>query len=771
MKKLSARILSLFCAFLFTLYGVSAGDAAALVNAADSTQKKSVRESGFVSLEDSSVGLNVKVVGKNGHNDIIIESETDENGNYPEPLDVLAFEVQNFVSGHVSPVRITITDSTGLSLYVCAEAKKTEYHYGIDEFGVVSTWEVYENYFRVGKETGKNICLIDYSLLRDEWGSGEKTQKRLKDIKTVRLGFSTNYNVGETIAINRIYTMSFGNYVLDKNTPALMNENGFAVNGLEVAEQAEKQTVYDFLALKSGTAYNEIPKVSYDPENCGNGLQISVKSTRKCVYLNNSMVNAAKLSLTAGGTITSSTPGDKNYSPDLFAYCDLWEAESSADYVDVHDGLALKVMNVFAGLAFRLVLIDEDGEIYYTGTSNLKSSKAYLPCITDDMVDIGCESYWSCLWPSRTAGTVYYPYSLLARSDLSNNNPDPPENTNGVLDKIVKVQLALDTATEYVMNASVAIGALADVDMQAERLYGVFDTAEYTAEEINTKYPMLSTAVKPAAPESDSFKNGNWRLGRVSESETVGRSKMDKAYQGDVKIIEDFSCPEYYSETLREQLAANIFYADGQKSYRTFTDNKNDAYGTSYKLTVGDYTTEYKNLGNDWCSVTVAGSGITLAEDWGKIGTAQGFSLYVENPQDFMVDFNFEFAQLQKDGSYERWGVNKAGGKVYAYNTDTGKELTLSATYSIYLPANFRGYLRIPFAVFNNPLWNYESDGIFDATCDLVGIFLSLEMQRNSGATLIFDDIGLYYKTFTVNSSFRKSATIKDCLNSVYFGG
>ena len=560
--------------------------------------------------------------------------------------------------------------------------------------------------------------------------------------------------------------------MLDKNTPAFIDEKGFAVNGLEVMQKTEKHMICDFLALESGRAYNEIPNVSYAPADCSDGLRISVKSTSRCVYLNNSMVNAAKISLKPGETLISLTPGDENYSPDVWAYCDLWKAKNSAEYVDVHDGFALKMMNVFSGLAFRLVLIDADGEIYYTGTMHSKSSKTEFTCVSDDLADIGCESYWGCLWPSRTAGTLYYPYSSLARDDSCNNNPAPPVGTNGVLDKIAKVQLALDCGSNaYNLNACIGIGTFADVDTASETIYEVFDTAEYTGEEINTENPMLSTMIAPNAPASDSFKNRYWRLGRVSENETIGRSSLTKAYQGDVKILEDFSCPPSYSEAMRRQLAANIFYAAGQKSYHTFIDNERAEYGTSYEFTAGDYATEYKNIGNDWCSVTVVGSGITLAENWGSIGTALGFSVYVENPNDFMVHFSFEFAQFQNDGSYERWGVNHAGGRVYAYNTDTGKEFTLSATYGIFLPANFRGYLRIPFSEFSNPTWNYEGDGVFDPACELVGVFLSCEIKRNSGVSLIFDDIGLFHKSFTVASVFKQSTTIKDCLNSDYFGG
>ena len=99
------------------------------------------------------------------------------------------------------------------------------------------------------------------------------------------------------------------------------------------------------------------------------------------------------------------------------------------------------------------------------------------------------------------------------------------------------------------------------------------------------------------------------------------------------------------------------------------------------------------------------------------------------------------------------------------------KEFTLSATYGIFLPANFRGYLRIPFSEFSNPTWNYEGDGVFDPACELAGVFLSCEIKRNSGVSLIFDDIGLFHKSFTVASVFKQSTTIKDCLNSDYFGG
>ena len=44
-------------------------------------------------------------------------------------------------------------------------------------------------------------------------------------------------------------------------------------------------------------------------------------------------------------------------------------------------------------------------------------------------------------------------------------------------------------------------------------------------------------------------------------------------------------------------------------------------------------------------------------------------------------------------------------------------------------------------------------------------------MPNNSGVTFIIDELGFYYLDFTVDSIFNDSFTMKDALNSNYFGG
>ena len=120
---------------------------------------------------------------------------------------------------------------------------------------------------------------------------------------------------------------------------------------------------------------------------------------------------------------------------------------------------------------------------------------------------------------------------------------------------------------------------------------------------------------------------------------------------------------------------------------------------------------------------------------------------------------------------YERWGLNTLDARVYAYDVVNDKEITLVASYGVFLPAEFEGYIRIPLSEFSNPEWNLEGDGEFAYDADLLGIYLTTLMPNNSGVTFIIDELGFYYLDFTVDSIFNDSFTMKDALNSNYFGG
>ncbi len=697
------------------------------------------------------------MTGRNGINTVTVQAEPDRDGNYPRALDFLAVDMENLVEGHVCPVQISVTDSEGLTLVATATGGVASYQYGIDGAGVLGTREVYEDYFRLGAQAGRSVNLFDYRLLRDHFGATSNTKNQLKDVKEVSFGFSTDYNLGQMLVINKVYTVSLGDYYLEKNSSAILNADGFVIGGNQFLAQAEKDTVCDLTAEKSGIEPEEVSALRFSPVTYKKGLTLGLKGAGKTPYLAAPLDGALKFSLTPDGTVTSSDTTSPYYSADLFAYADIWKAEAGGG-VAVHDGVAVKLMNVYAGLALRLVFTDEDGEIFFTASANDRSYKRVYPCIAEDLTDIGCDAYWHCIWPSRTAGTLYFPYSDLIQGD-GINNQNLPVNGDKKLTKIVKVQLAFDTASAYALNASAAIGTLADVDMVNEEIYEIFDTAKFT-----------DAQVREVKPCSEEFKNANWNIVRIAHSETIGRSKMTKTHEGDVKILEDFSVPANLSKEDAKSLVQNLFHIDGQKSYPDFIANEKEGLGYSLSLTVGDFMSEFRPIGNDWTSAVLLGAGTTLAKNWSDLTGALGFSVYVKNTQDHIVDFNFEFSQTQENGTYERWGLNTADARVYAYDVNTGKERALAAMYGIYVPANFEGYMRIPFAVFSNPAWNYEGDGIFDETCAMTGVYLSIFMERNSGVTLVIDEIGLYYEEFTLGG-FRGGKSIHECMQSDRFGG
>ena len=710
-------------------------------------------------------GLRVKVTSKAGFKYVRVKSVPDQDGNYARKGDFLAIELVNVNDSLTCPLEIYVGDSMGLNLYA---ANATQKQYGVSINGVLSNRNVSSSCVWVGSKTGQTTLLIDYTTLCDGWSS-KITDKELKDIAFVNIGFSTSYNLGQEVDIRKIYTVENKDYILDANAPAFVNSQGFTVSANEILEKGRLDTLIDFTAIEAGTDYTEVSNLECIPkESYKDGLAISLNGRERQLIIKDSLENAIEFSMDHDGNVTSADTSDKHYSKDLFAYVDLWKS-SDANGIEAHTGVAAKVMSTYLGTPFRMVFTDAvDNEIYYTGIVTNKNRASYYSYVGDDGVNMGIPAYWNCLWSLKTPGTFYFPYSDLIRDDTVNNGTGSTAGSNGKLDRIGKIQLAMDTANIYAIKYSIIIGTVCDVDMGSEQIYKIFNTAEYGEEQVDIANPNNSKVVKPA---SEDFKNENWIYKRVTKDRLVSRSFMETKYRGDVKVLEDFNMPETIAKENSKTLALNLILAEEQTSHLDIVESGRKELGTALSWTIGDYNTERKPIASEYCSLTVAADGSCLAQKWNDMTDVKGISLYVKNTSDQVASFNVEFGQTQANGMYERWGLNTLDARVYAYDVVNDKEITLVASYGVYLPAQFEGYIRIPLSEFSNPEWNLEGDGEFAYDADLLGIYLTTLMPNNSGVTFIIDELGFYYLDFTVDSIFNDSFTMKDALNSNYFGG
>lgn len=765
-----ANIFSVLFAFLL-MFTCTVFNFPAAAQSANNEETEIVQEAeegyGFYETEtNSNEGLRVKVSSKDGFKYVRVYSKPDDEGNYARTGDFLAIELVNVDGSQSCPLEIYVGDSNDTVLVAGNAGQK---QYGVSANGVLLKKNVSANCVWVGPNTGHSTLLIDYSRLCDSWAS-PVSQKTLTDIKFVSIGFSTSYNLGQEVLIKRVYTVDKGETLFDYNAPAFVNSEGFVVSAGEVLEKGKLDELIDFTTIEKGVNVEDVENVDLIPSNWKNALSVSLNGASKQLMIKDTLVGAVEFSMKhadEGGNVTSAGHDDENYSRDLFAYVDLWNSPDP-NGTEIHTGIAAKVMSTYLGTPFKLVFTDAaDNEIYYTGLVKNKPVASTYPFVSDDGVDMGIPAYWNCLWSLKTPGTLYFPYSDMFGDHFCNNNTGAV-NGNGKLDRIKKIQLAMDTATIYAIKYSIVIGTMCDVDMNNEEVYKLFNTAEYGANEIDMENPNNSAVVKPA---SEDFKNSNWIYKRATEDMVVGRSTMQTKYTGDVKVLEDFHMPDSVPKDKSKVLASNLILAEEQTSHLDIIQNERTALGTSLSWTIGDYTTERLPINSEYCALTVAADGSTLAENWANMTDAKGISLYVKNTSDTLASFNVEFGQTQENGKYERWSISKLDSRVYAYDLNTGKEMTLVASYGVYLPPQFEGYIRLPFAVFSNPEWNHEGDGVFSPTADLLGIYLTTHMASNSGVTFIIDELGFYYQEFTVSSIFQKSFTIKDAMASDYFGG
>lgn len=233
---------------------------------------------------------------------------------------------------------------------------------------------------------------------------------------------------------------------------------------------------------------------------------------------------------------------------------------------------------------------------------------------------------------------------------------------------------------------------------------------------------------------------------------------------GDIKIVKNFSVESSVSAEVGQSEREKDVYCSGQKSRYSFVGNGKYGDALSYKLDSLDY---------DAGKNSYAGIHFNLAteneRDWHG---AKGVTVYVRNNENFAVSFGVELFQYNSDTNLvEQYNLNSAVNKyktVYAYDVVTGLEFSVHTQTYIRVPANFDGWLRIPFSQYDAPAWSmaeaYGNKGILDVdNFEIVKISFTRFFTANQDSELIIDELGIYYNDFTPGGSFLgDKPSIKD---------
>ena len=240
--------------------------------------------------------------------------------------------------------------------------------------------------------------------------------------------------------------------------------------------------------------------------------------------------------------------------------------------------------------------------------------------------------------------------------------------------------------------------------------------------------------------------------------------------KGDMRIIESFSYDETaFAQVSEERTAAELlkkFYLSGQESDYSIVNGGAEGTALSYTCDSAVY-----DAGKNSYAGVHFNFGRREATDWSG---ANGITVYVENTADYLASFALEIFQYNLGtGRLEQYNLNDVGQKyktLYAYNVETGEEFSYHTQTFMRVPANFKGWIRIPFSQYAAPAWSmtptYGNEGVLDFDKNpVVKISITRLFNVNLDTELIIDDVALYYGDFSVGNLFDQSKqSIRDCI-------
>jgi hypothetical protein len=348
------------------------------------------------------------------------------------------------------------------------------------------------------------------------------------------------------------------------------------------------------------------------------------------------------------------------------------------------------------------------------------------------------------MWPNiGFFGTVYIPWSLTNVGSVDNPTTAPSSITKIRIQTNAKVTSRQQIITDFfeIIDASLVLPDSNNNWIGDVRLLHDFNNinpaSAVTVHKTHFDFSTLDL-------QSDDF---SYSTDAKIYIETMDQTRFDEL----MASLEDFDYDEAWK---------SAYVTSGQKfSAAPF---ENGEYGQGVHWQYGSYLMDYDSSLNAYGSLRVPIS----TTDWRG---ALGMTIWVKNEQSYPVSFNYEFQEAEQGGT-ERWNLNSIYYKrIYAYDMNTGEEFSFNTYYVCHIPANFEGWLRIPFAEYECPAWSLAAtynDGILDLNKPHTAIYLTSQFSINDGVSFKFDNVGIYYSEFQVGKLFdRTLPSISDCLD------
>lgn len=670
--------------------------------------------------------------------------------------DYVAVSFRN-LSGANIPFSLTIMDSEGNKWKTghngSAEDYNTHWYHpeGTDDLAEVK--EYYACMYLTSEISGGEV-FIDLSKLTRVAGEA------LKDVYMVSIGLPAAYNPAEKMELLSVELADLPAFTATED--GFLDAEGTPVTAAEILNGTQRTTLYDFTQVESNAdlqarfdAY-ELLKLNSNDEvtrSFDSYVSISKSESVRGVSLGAACSEGVRFSLDRNGTWVSD-------SADKFGYIRL--ADFSDAPIDASDALAVGMSALYNKSAFRIIIVDEDGEAFRAG-----GNEGSFVFTEKDGTLTQMPTYYNCIWPEKGEGTLLLPYTAF--SFVPEGSLDIAQNgkADGVLTKISEIYLSMDMAATSgeAPNRKIAVAAIADVEYASERIRVIADLTQYTKTEtasgsaqVNFAEPRNSTVVAPCS--TNAATNANWRLGTPTVQELAVRSDIEEKYLGDVKVLDNFSVrDEGYSDDDLNAIIGDYYTTYGEAS--SVSAVRLDGGMTALRWTIGNYQSEFANVSGGYAGLTV--NPVSSVDDWGDWSGAKGITLHIQNPQPYEISFNIAFQQ-SIDGNTVSYRMDYANSPVYALDVNTGEEFSFCTASTIYLPPLFDGWIRIDFSTFRR----YSATGPdeIDFSKDVVAVKITSYMYDNSDVSFIFSGLGLYYNSFTVDWIFGDTGnTIADNMN------
>lgn len=675
----------------------------------------------------------------------------------------LSVAFRNLANANI-PFSVTVEDGQGNRLHTGFEGNENNYktHYYIPE----NTQELravkeYYGCVNMKSDVRGGELLVDLSAMT-------QTGKAVTQIEKVFIGLPAAYNVGEKIELLALSLADGMDFTYAEDT-------GFSAEEEDILAALTRTELYDFTAIATHAEFEDLC-ARYRILKCNNDnavtktfenyVSIGKSEFAKGVALEGKCEEGIKFSLKQDGTYLSANQADTNYAADKFGYIRL--ANCSDNPFSVNDALALKMSAIYKNSAFRIIVVEEDGEAWQAGAA----SGQYVFARDADNVEY-MQTYYNCIWPDKKEGTLTIPYSamkFLSAGSVALQNTEQDKK----LTSIAQVYLAMDMAesSKDAPLRKLAFAALADVDFAARKITPIADLTAYTVAESKEKVADAnffaadkSVVTKPCS--TNAVSNANWVLGRATLQELASKAELQNKYIGSVKVLEQFAIEDKnYTAEQKDEIIGGFYATYGEVSTLACGALGDGTPALEWKI--GNYANDYQNVSGGYCGLTVDPS--ADADRWADWRGANGIILRLKNPQPREVSFNIAFQQ-RLNGETVSYRMNYNNAAVYALDAVTGEEFSFrtgavssfSSGPAIYIPAQFDGWLCLDFFSFGK----YSAAGpvAIDFTNDVTAIKITSYMLDNSDASILFGLIGLYYERFTVDWSFGgEHKTIADCL-------